>query len=176
MYTKQQIFDISCLQIIRQGYQRCVGSAGCCVYDDGAGKMCAAGPFVKDRSSPNGVINQNMDGAFVLEMTVGDEMRPLLDDLQGAHDYQLAAGASRWGTEVRRIAKTHGLSANVLWSREAFTHRPFESAEEAIKFALEVDPSLDFEGLDLGSVEEVREHVIDCWEDFEAPTYDGRVL
>ncbi len=175
MYTKQQVFDISCLQIIRQNYQRCVGPSGYCSYSMG-GRMCAAGPFVVNKGSANGVLTRDPDGTYLVRLTVGDEMRPLLGDLQDAHDFNPCSGIARWENVIRSIAREHDLSAGVLRSRDAFTHRPFGTVGEAIKFAQEVDPSLDFEGLAFDSVEEVREHVIYCWEDFEAPTYDGRVL
>lgn len=178
MYTKQQILDISCRQIIRQGYKQSLDEDGHCAYRGAEGRMCAAGPFTEEDVVENiGVGSTEADGRYVVRLiNVSDHDRSFLSVLQSAHDHYLDRGAHTWEGRIREVAEAAGITTSVLRSRNAFTHRPFETAEEAIEFAQEVDPSLDFEGLALDSVEEVREHVIDCWEDFEPPTYDGRVL
>lgn len=177
MYTKQQILDISCRQIIRQGYRQSMSCDGkSCVYASDTGEMCAAAPFVTNKGMLCGVLAKDAEGVYKVNLSVGEEMRLLLGELQTAHDAYLESGVVDWEGYIRGVAYEYRLSADVLRSREAFNYRPFGTAREAIEFALEVDPSLDFEGLALDSVEEVREHVVDCWEDFEAPTYDGRVL
>ena len=114
-YTRQEILDISCRQIIGQNYQRSVSDEGECLYHGPNGVKCAAGPFVRDSVRRGPSVAHRDDVAYIIPLVgVADVDRELLWNLQHAHDVALERGRDSWECSIREIAMLNGLSADVL--------------------------------------------------------------
>lgn len=102
--TPQQVFDISKNHLLSQS-ERSTDARGNCVYRGEDGKMCAAGPFLKDEEAAK--FEDNSWLSLMEKEVIPPDHADLVFALQGIHD---GTFPDEWESELRILAYKYDLT------------------------------------------------------------------
>ena len=105
--SEQEVFDISAKHLLKQNKKSLSEDEETCMYRGEGGRMCAAGPFIKDSGAEK---CERRDWATLVKAgAVPAANSQLIIELQAVHDRH---GPSGWPHLLGRVALKHGLNFN----------------------------------------------------------------
>lgn len=102
--TNQEMFDKAWNGLKSQGFERCLGLTGCCMYNDGNGKHCAWGWVDESLTNENCCIEDLARYGVGLAATLNEDQLKFATRLQRAHDRDGSMEQS-----LRDLAKRYNL-------------------------------------------------------------------